>query len=123
MTREEKVKQFMDAARKKSYSENPASFDLILDLIEEETHEFFTAAEEHREEGTKGTRANLCKEWADLQYVLSQAAVYFDIPADPAFNRVHESNMTKVVDGFITYRADGKILKPDAYQAPDMSGL
>ena len=68
-------------------------------------------------------RANLCKEWADLQYVVSQAALFFEIPADASFNRVHSSNMTKVVDGKVILRDDGKILKPDTYVAPDMKGL
>ena len=69
------------------------------------------------------TRAELCKEWADVQVVLSNIAVYFDIPSDPAFNRVHLNNMTKVVEGKLRLREDGKILKPEGYVKPDMSGL
>jgi len=49
--------------------------------------------------------------------------VYFNIPADPSFNRVHNSNMTKVVDGKVIFRDDGKILKPSTYEAPNMRGL
>ena len=67
-------------------------------------------------------RANLRKEWADLQYVVSQAAVYYEIPSE-AFDRVHANNMTKVVDGKVRFRDDGKILKPEGYKPVDMSGL
>lgn len=124
MTREEKVKQFRDAGGKGDFTTSPKDFQMIMDCIHEEFMEFYEAAQDYAE-GLNPiyTRAQLCKEWADLQYVVSQAALYFDIPADPSFNRVHNSNMTKVVDGKVIYRADGKILKPETYVAPDMRGL
>lgn len=123
MTREDKVNEFRRAGGKKNYDEAPEDSDMVLDCLYEEFMEFFNAATDYEEEATEETRAQLCKEWADLQYVVSQAAIYYDIPADPSFNRVHASNMTKVVDGKVTYREDGKILKPDTYVKPDMKGL
>ena len=123
MSRENDVRQFRKAAGKGTIVDNPNELPLIFRCIEEEYAEFVEAVKEHVSFGTVETRANLCKEWADLQYVVSQAAVFFDIPADPAFNRVHASNMTKVVDGVIRFREDGKVLKPDSYVAPDMRGL
>ena len=114
MTREDKVNEFRRAGRKKNFEEAPDESKMILDLIKEELDEFLEVACEYVVRGsTLVTRANLCKEWADLQYVVSQAAVYFGIPADAAFNRVHENNLTKIPeDGIIKYREDGKILKP-----------
>jgi predicted HAD superfamily Cof-like phosphohydrolase len=130
MTRENKVNQFRKAGGKKDFSGAPDDMGMIFDCIDEEFNEFIEAAYDYQDAVGDGsdeemlkTRAQLCKEWADLQYVVSQAAVYFDIPADPSFNRVHDSNMTKVVDGKVIYRDDGKILKPDTYKAPDMRGL
>lgn len=124
MTREMKVKQFRDAANKKIYDEDDGEeTDCVLDCIFEELHEFMDAVEDYDINPSEATRSQLCKEWADLQYTVSQAAVYFDIPASAAFNRVHNSNMTKVVDGVIVLREDGKILKPETYEAPDMRGL
>lgn len=123
MTRENKVNQFRKAGGKGDFASSPQDFDMILDCMDEELVEFFEAAQDYRAGNNETTRAQLCKEWADLQYVVSQAALYFGIPASPAFNRVHESNMTKVVDGKVVYRADGKILKPETYVAPDMRGL
>jgi Uncharacterized protein conserved in bacteria len=122
VTREEKVDEFRRAAGKGTYKENSET-ELILDCIHEEFMEFYDAVEDFEINPSTASRAQLCKEWADLQYVVSQAAVYFDIPADVAFNRVHNSNMTKVIEGKVIFREDGKILKPDTYRAPDMRGL
>ena len=124
-TREDKVKEFRDAAGKLNFDGTEASIDeSIATCIVEELNEFFLAAEDYiRDQGGPSHRANLCKEWADLQYVVSQAAVYFGIPASESFNRVHNSNMTKVVDGRVIFREDGKIMKPETYEAPDMEGL
>lgn len=128
MTREDKVAAFRRAADKKNYDEAPNEIDMILKCIHEEMEEFAEAAAEYAmaralQVNAPDLREQLCKEWADLQYVVSQASEYFSIPADASFNRVHESNMTKVVDGKCIFREDGKILKPDTYRAPDMSGL
>lgn len=122
MTREDRVAQFRNAADKGTY-EDGDEFGLIMDCIHEEFMEFYEAADDFEINPSEASRAQLCKEWADLQYVVSQAAVYYKIPADPSFNRVHNSNMTKVVDGKIILREDGKILKPATYVAPDMRGL
>lgn len=130
VTREERVNEFFVAAGNEVHDVTDEIKDVFLNVIEEETGEFFEAAYEYEEALLDGdasrvdtARRNLCKEWADMQYVVSQAAIYFEIPADPSFNRVHESNMTKVVDGKLIKREDGKVLKPDTYRAPDMRGL
>lgn len=69
-------------------------------------------------------KARLLKELADLQYVISGLAVELGLPLDIAFNRVHESNMTKLgEDGKPVYREDGKILKGPNYRPPDMESL
>lgn len=126
-TREDWVQEFREAADLPNYdptSPNREASNLIFNCIIEEFNEFVEAAVDHETHGTKETRANLCKEWADLQYVVSQAALYYDIPASPAFVRVAENNLTKVSDdGKIKRREDGKILKPDNYEPADMRGL
>lgn len=68
--------------------------------------------------------AQVAKELADLVYVLYGTAVALGINLDEALWRVHLSNMSKrAPDGTITRRSDGKVLKPDTYQTPDMSGV
>lgn len=131
MNREDRVNEFRTAAAKGTYNWLDApgdNDDSVINSLSEEFNEFIEAEYDYRQacrtgHGITEARANLCKEWADLQYVVSQAAVYHDIPGDASFNRVHESNMSKVIDGKIVFRDDGKILKPDTYVKPDMSGL
>lgn len=127
-TRESMVQQFRQAAGKGSIDQTPADIESIFRGIEEEYAEFLEAAKTWVGQYVNGipdveSRAQIVKEWADLAYVVSQAAVFFNIPADSAFNRVHNNNMTKVVDGKVILREDGKILKPEGYVPCDMRGL
>ena len=123
VTREQKVSAFLKAAGKKPFKKGDAYELSYENNLKEETKELCDAMFNFYNNPTTETRAELCKEWADTQVVLSNIAVYFDIPAGAAFNRVHANNMTKVVDGKLRLREDGKILKPEGYVKPDMSGL
>lgn len=90
--------------------------------------------------------AELLKELTDLEYVLVGATamgvheypediiknlhafehLYQAIPLailNEAFVRVHQSNMSKLTDGKLVKREDGKILKPDTYEPPDLMEL
>ncbi len=71
----------------------------------------------------KETVLRMYKELADLQYVLSGTVVSLNIPFEEVFKRVHESNMSKLVDGKPLKRADGKFLKGPNYKKPDLSDL
>ena len=64
------------------------------------------------------TRARMFKELADLQYVLSGMVVALGIPMQETFRRVHQSNMSKLVDGHALKREDGKVLKGPNYKPP-----
>lgn len=129
MNREERVKEFRDAGESPYFGEGETHEEkakdtvLILTCISEECNEFFAAVEAYQFDQCDDNRQNLCKEWADLQYVVSQAAVFFGIPAEEAFTRVADNNMTKVVDGKLVKREDGKILKPEGYEPANMEGL
>lgn len=122
-TRETSVGEFLQAAGNFPYDPADPFNESYINNLDEEVGELYEAIDEYRANQNEKTRANLCKEWADVQVVLSNVAWYFNIPADAAFNRVHENNMTKVVDGVIRRRADGKILKPDNFVKADMRGL
>lgn len=90
--------------------------------------------------------AHLLKELSDLEYVLVGAHckgveeypedivgelhafehLYQAIPLailNEAFIRVHKSNMTKLTNGKLVKREDGKILKPESYEPPNMMEL
>ena len=122
-TREQKVGRFLKAAGKSPFVSNK-NYDVSHENnLDEEINELLEAISNYRFNPNEDTRANLCKEWADAQVVLSNIAWYFQIPASVAFNRVHNNNMTKVVDGKVILREDGKILKPEGYVKPDMRGI
>lgn len=90
--------------------------------------------------------AELLKELTDLEYVLVGAHckgiqefpedivsnlyafehLYNAIPQsilNEAFVRVHKSNMSKLTNGQLLKREDGKILKPESYEPPNMMEL
>ena len=98
-------------------------------LINEETSELNieinSLIEELKTKGSisKETKLKMFKELADLQYVLSGMVVSLGIPMEEVFNRVHNSNMSKLVDGKPIKREDGKFLKGPNYKKPDLSDL
>lgn len=66
-------------------------------------------------------KKKLTKELADLMYVTIGCAEKFNLPLEEVFAEVHRSNMTKIQeDGTILRREDGKVLKPDTYEAPNL---
>lgn len=84
------------------------------ELLREEINEF--------EES--GDPENLLKELCDLLYVTYGYAITFGLDIDTAFNRVHESNMSKLgPDGKPIYREDGKVMKGPNYKPADLSDL
>jgi predicted HAD superfamily Cof-like phosphohydrolase len=56
----------------------------------------------------------------DEIYVALGCAVEMNYDLEPAFQEVHRSNMEKVGGA---KRADGKILKPEGWKAPDISAI
>ena len=56
----------------------------------------------------------------DLLYVVYGAGLAFGIDLEPVFAEIHRSNMTKVGG---PVREDGKLLKPDWYEPPDLTAI
>ena len=59
----------------------------------------------------------------DILYVLLGTAHAYGLgdKLQAAFNEVHRSNMTKVMpNGKVLRREDGKIIKPDTYETPNL---
>jgi len=92
---------------------------LRVDLMVEEVIEWLDAMAYFAQ---TGDATKLAKESADVQYILEGTALRPGIDLARAFCIVHVSNMTKIhPDGTYRVREDGKILKPDSYQPPDMA--
>ena len=77
--------------------------------------------DEFRAANTDGSIVDAADALIDLLYVTFGACLEYGIDAQEVFNEVHRSNMLKVgPDGKVTRRADGKILKPEGWQKPDI---
>lgn len=87
-----------------------------LRLITEEFREFNEAVDNEPD-------VNQLKELADLVYVAFQFAAARGWDLDQALDRVHKSNMSKLVDGKPLRREDGKVLKGPNYQPPHLEDL
>ena len=93
------------------------TFGLRQALIEEEFYELIKAMNEKNEH-------NIKKESADLLYVLAGLFVDFGWDMQVIFNRIHQSNMSKLDEnGKPVYRKDGKILKSNRYKKADLRGV
>ena len=95
--------------------------ELCIKLIHEEYDEVTEAFQEWIDDPTNETRRNLLKELADLAYVVTYMARAQDMDFDEGFRRVHESNMSKTVDGKAIKNEQGKVLKGPNYKKPDLT--
>lgn len=81
-------------------------------------------AAEVAEVSVSGPLDRLAHELADVVYVAYGTALVHGIDLDAVLAEIHRSNMTKVgPDGRIVRRADGKVLKGEHYEAPDVSAV
>jgi len=86
-------------------------------LIQEEYKELMYAISNEDDD-------EVLKELCDLVYVCVGFAVTYGWSFDTAFNRVHESNMSKLdEEGNPLYREDGKVAKSNCYEPPKLSDL
>lgn len=128
--RENQVRSFQKAMEQPINTElSSKQLMLRMSFIDEEVKELrdevLTAVKELEETATVShqVRANLLKELGDVMYVASGFAVTFGLPISRAFDRIHESNMSKMVDGKALKNDDGKVMKGPNYQPPALDDL
>jgi len=87
---------------------------LRLRLIHEEVHELV--------EGIRNEDiVEVADALTDILYVVYGAGHAFGIDLDACFEEVQRSNMTKVMpNGKVLKNAEGKVMKPDTYEEPDL---
>jgi predicted HAD superfamily Cof-like phosphohydrolase len=90
---------------------------LYANLIEEEYEEW---VEEHY---INDNPENELKEICDMMYVILGYAIQKGWNLEEAFRRVHESNMTKLVNGKPLRNATGKVVKGPNYRKPNLKDL
>jgi predicted HAD superfamily Cof-like phosphohydrolase len=59
----------------------------------------------------------------DIIYIACGTAIAYGIPLELVFNEIQRSNMAKLVDGKVLRREDGKIMKPEGWQPPDIKAI
>ncbi|MFJ2155785.1 MazG nucleotide pyrophosphohydrolase domain-containing protein [Streptomyces sp. NPDC087856] len=81
-------------------------------------------AAEVAEVAVSGPLDQLAHELADVVYVAYGTALVHGVDLDAVIAEIHRSNMTKIGPaGEIARRADGKVLKGEHYETPDVSGV
>jgi len=94
---------------------SPENAKRLFDLLDEEVKEL-KAAYVNRDTG------NFLQEASDIIYVLATEMRLLSLPLDTALSEIHRSNMTKLDNnGNPIVRDDGKILKGENYEYPDMA--
>jgi len=98
---------------------------LAADLITEEVaYELLPALARFQREPSTITLVAVLDGLVDSVYVLYQLSNTLKLPFDAAFREVHNSNMAKRgLDGKVTFRDDGKVLKPDGWTPPRLHAL
>jgi predicted HAD superfamily Cof-like phosphohydrolase len=90
--------------------------ELRIKLLEEEVQEYAEAAR-------NGDLVEILDALADIGYILAGTIINHGMQHiyDDAFNEVHRSNMAKLVDGKVLRREDGKVMKPEGWQPPNLA--
>lgn len=96
-----------------------SDYDLIelrIKLLTEEVQEYADAAR-------AGDMVEILDALADIGYILAGTIINHGMQDiyDDAFAEVHRSNMAKLVDGKVHRRDDGKVMKPEGWQPPNLS--
>jgi predicted HAD superfamily Cof-like phosphohydrolase len=117
------VEEFMEAADQnivqscgKTFDPKDPQIELYMKLVQEEFDETLDAY-------SKGDTVELADGLADMVWVIMGLASSVGIPFDDVWEEVKASNMSKVVDGKLLKREDGKVMKPDTYFKPDLNAV
>lgn len=110
--------KFMLACGQTVGKRNPEQFDLYLKLIREEATELFDAVSMNNTE-------EVFDALLDIIVVCIGAGHSAGFPMDDGWKEVIRSNMDKVdpETGLVRRRSDGKILKPDNWNPPQLAQL
>lgn len=96
---------------------SPENAELYAKLIKEEFEEFAVA----RRENDEVEQLDACM---DMIWVILGYAHMKGYKVDAAWNEVARSNLAKIniKTGKVIKREDGKVLKPEGWTAPDLTG-
>ena len=95
------------------YPSRKDQINLYLSLIKEEYEELIKASEDQNIIET----ADAC---ADLIWVVEGLMYSLGIDPQIIWDEVTKSNFSKIVEGKLIKREDGKVLKPDTFKPPNI---
>lgn len=113
------VKSFMRAGDQQVHNTPNISDDrvaqgtLYIKLIKEEFEELLEAWQNN-------DLVEVADACADLKWVIEGLEYSLGIPQQAVWDEVARSNMSKLVDGKLIKREDGKVLKPDTFIPPNI---
>ena len=114
----EKVKEFMTIFGQEVASTpdwpDRETVDLRLELIQEEVAELIAGV-------AKKDFVNTAKELTDILYVVYGMGAALGDDLDATFAEVHRSNLSKLENGKVLYRKDGKVMKGRDYSPANIS--
>jgi predicted HAD superfamily Cof-like phosphohydrolase len=114
------VKEFQQAFGQRvgdhPFLPNANERELRMRLMKEEYKEYKKAEKAN-------DLVNLASELADIIYIACGTAVSYGIPLNEVFEEVHKANMSKLIDGKVIRREDGKIQKPEGWKPADIESI
>ncbi len=90
--------------------------NLRIALLEEEYKEYLDAEDDN-------DLVEIADALGDIIYIACGTALEYGIPLDRVFEAIHNSNMAKLVDGKVLRHPNGKVKKPEGWQAPDIEKI
>jgi len=107
---------FMQASGQTVKQFNPDQFNMYMGLIEEESQELADAIKAH-------DQVEALDALIDILVVTIGAIHSMGADAEGAWQEVMRTNMAKIdpATGQVRRREDGKILKPEGWQPPDLA--
>ena len=116
------VKKFMLAGDQTVYDTPGIQYEriqqgtLYMKLIDEEFKELLHSWNED-------DLTEIADACADLKWVIEGLEHSLGIPQQAVWDEVARSNMSKLVDGKLIKREDGKVLKPDSFIKPNIKKI
>jgi predicted HAD superfamily Cof-like phosphohydrolase len=114
------VKEFQQAFGQRvgdhPFLPNANERELRMRLMKEEYKEYKKAEKAN-------DLVNLASELADIIYIACGTAVSYGIPLNEVFEEVHKANMSKLINGKVIRREDGKIQKPEGWQPANIEAI
>lgn len=89
---------------------------LRRELLEEEFREYCEAESDD-------DLVEIADALGDMMVIIAGTALEYGIPINDVMAEIQRSNLAKFPGGQVLRRSDGKILKPDGWEPPDVAGI